>query len=117
MVRLTGNIAYAHTDATKSYLKQRLVYGGHTISLAFAQVVRAFPNAIGLLAWQKCDHLAPVLEEDIISSKITIHRKIFIKNQGHLYELSVSSAAKRIKDDGTYTQLEVLNWDLILWSH
>lgn len=117
LVRLTGNIAYAHTDATKSYLRQRLVYGGHTISLAFAQIVRAFPNAIGLVAWQKCNHLAPVLEEDIISSKLKIHRKLPIKHRGHLYELSVSSTAKRSKDDGTYAQTEVLSWDLILWSH
>ena len=33
LVRITGNIAYAHTDSTKSYLGKRLVYGGHTISL------------------------------------------------------------------------------------
>jgi 2-methylfumaryl-CoA hydratase len=29
LVRLTGNIAFAHTDASRSYLKKRLVYGGH----------------------------------------------------------------------------------------
>lgn len=66
LVRMTGNIAYTHTDASRSYLGRRLVYGGHTISLALSQVTRAMPNILTLIAWQGCDHLGPVLEEDKI---------------------------------------------------
>ena len=115
LVRITGNIAYAHTDSTKSYLGKRLVYGGHTISLAFAQILRAFPDSITLVAWQKCDHLAPVLEEDIISSEIKIIRKIPTDNGGFLYELQVISKASR-EQQGTMTQQDVLKWELVLWS-
>jgi len=74
LVRLTGNIAFAHTDASRSYLKKRLVYGGHTISLAYAQIMRAIPDTVTLIGWQRCDHLAPVLEEDIIRSEFEVLR-------------------------------------------
>jgi len=56
LVRLTGNIAFAHTDASRSYLGKRLVYGGHTISIALAQVARALPNIVTMVGWQGCDH-------------------------------------------------------------
>ena len=115
LVRITGNIAYAHTDSTKSYLGERLVYGGHTISLAFAQILRAFPNSITLVAWQKCDHLAPVLEEDIISSEIKIIRKKAIEKGGFLYQLFVKSKATR-KLNEEISQHDVLEWELVLWS-
>ena len=61
LVRLTLNLAMAHLDAGASYLGQRLVYGGHTISLAFAQTVRALPSIVTVCGWRSCEHLAPVL--------------------------------------------------------
>jgi acyl dehydratase len=66
LVRATLNLAMAHTDARLSYLGDRLVYGGHTISLAFAQATRALPNLLTLLAWEDCDHTATVVENDRI---------------------------------------------------
>ena len=51
LVRLSLNMAMAHTDARLSYLGERLVYGGHTIFMAFAQVTRALPNLLTILAW------------------------------------------------------------------
>ena len=117
LVRLTGNIAYAHTDPSKSYLGKRLVYGGHTISLAFAQVVRAIPNIINLVGWQGCDHLAPVLEEDIIQSNFKISRILPVKAGGSLYSLQVKTVAKRlVAEDTSLSESNVLSWDLVIWG-
>jgi acyl dehydratase len=46
LVRMTLNMAMAHTDARLSYLGERLVYGGHVVSIAHAQMTRALPNII-----------------------------------------------------------------------
>ena len=44
LARLTLNVARAHTDAGGSVHGRRLAYGGHTISIAAAQVTRALPE-------------------------------------------------------------------------
>lgn len=117
LVRLTGNIAYTHTDASRSYLGRRLVYGGHTISLAFAQVTRAMPHLVSMVAWQGCDHLGPVLEEDLIRSEFTLERLEPIAAGGHLAETHVKTWARRhdpAKD--AWEESAVLDWRLILWT-
>ena len=115
LVRLTGNIAFAHTDASRSYLKKRLVYGGHTISLAYAQIMRAIPNTIALIGWQGCDHLGPVLEEDIIRTEFTVANITPIPAGGSLYELNIDTYANRLDQDSNYVESKVLNWRLVLW--
>ncbi|MBT7624875.1 MAG: MaoC family dehydratase, partial [Proteobacteria bacterium] len=115
LVRLTGNIAFAHTDASRSYLNKRLVYGGHTISLAYAQIMRAMPNTIALVGWQGCDHLGPVLEEDIIRSEFTVTSIDPLQSGGSLYELNVYTYAKRINQEGEYVESKVLDWRLVIW--
>ncbi len=72
LVRLTMNLAMAHTDEAESYLGQRLVYGGHVISLACAQVSRALPRMATILAWAHCDHTAPVVEGDLLATRFRI---------------------------------------------
>lgn len=116
LVRLTGNIAFAHTDASRSYLKKRLVYGGHTISLAYAQIMRAIPDTVTLIGWQGCDHLAPVLEEDIIRSEFEVLRVNQVPSGGTLKELKVDTFAKRLNRDNEYEETQVLDWRLILWA-
>lgn len=115
LVRLTGNIAFAHTDASRSYLNKRLVYGGHTISLAYAQIMRAMPNTIALVGWQGCDHLGPVLEEDIIRSEFTVTSIDPLQSGGSLYELNVYTYAKRLNQEGEYVESKVLDWRLVIW--
>lgn len=115
LVRLTGNIAYTHTDASRSYLGKRLVYGGHTISLAFAQLTRALPHALTLVGWQGCDHLGPVLEEDIIRSEFTVTAREPHAGGGHLYELALETWAKRREGDA-WQESAVLDWRLVVWS-
>ena len=72
LVRLSLNMAMAHTDARFSYLGERLVYGGHTICVAFAQLTRALPNLLTILAWEGCEHVAPVVETDRLRSEVEV---------------------------------------------
>ncbi len=117
LVRMTGNIAFAHTDASRSYLGRRLVYGGHTISLAFAQVTRAMPNLVTLVGWQGCDHTGPVLEEDIIRSEFDVLDVQPVAAGGALYELRVETWALRPQAEARdYAENRVLDWRLVAWS-
>ena len=70
LARLSLNIAATHHDSRVS--GQRLVYGGHTIGLALAQATRLLPNLVAVLAWESCDHTAPVHEGDTLYSELTI---------------------------------------------
>lgn len=72
LVRLSLNMAMAHTDSRLSYLGERLVFGGHTIFMGFAQITRALPNLLGVLAWESCDHVAPVVENDRLRTEFTV---------------------------------------------
>lgn len=92
--RATLNLANAHTDARSSYLGERLVYGGHVLAIAFAQVTRALPNLVTMLAWERCDHLAPVLEGDRLRTEVTVLGKT-PGPVGALLQLAVRTYASR----------------------
>ncbi|OBJ72180.1 MaoC family dehydratase [Mycobacterium sp. 1274756.6] len=70
LARLTLNVAAAHHDSRGR--GRRLVYGGHTIGLALAQAGRLLPNLATVLAWQSCDHTAPVYEGDTLHSELHV---------------------------------------------
>jgi acyl dehydratase len=70
LARLTLNIAATHHDSRVG--GQRLVYGGHTIGLALAQVTRVLPNLVTVLGWESCDHTGPVHEGDTLYSEIHV---------------------------------------------
>ncbi len=72
LARLTLNVAMAHTDATSSGRGRRLVYGGHTISVAAAHATRAIPAIATILAWEGCDHLGPVFEGDVLRTELQV---------------------------------------------
>jgi acyl dehydratase len=72
LARLTLNAAMAHTDATSTAHGRRLVYGGHTISIAAAHATRALPALATILAWQSCDHLGPVFEGDVLRTELHV---------------------------------------------
>ena len=115
LVRLTLNIAYAHSDASRSYLGKRLVYGGHTIALAHQALTRAFPAMIGVIAWESCDHLGPVLEEDIISTTFSINNIRDFGERGKLYEIAAKCTAARRDGEGMIAK-DVLDWRPYIWS-
>ena len=110
LVRMSLNMAMAHTDARLSYLGERLVYGGHVISIAHAQVTRALPNIIAMLAWESCDHTAPTVENDRVRSEVTI---LDIRGQrsGSLVKLRVESFAARGNPE---VETKVLDW--VFWA-
>ena len=121
LARLTLNLAQTHTDAGASAFGRRLVYGGHTISIAAAQLVRALPNLVTILAWRSCDHLAPVFEEDVLRSEVEVTGLRPLDGGGGLVELRVEVHASRAVPGGTaggaepggaVEETRVLDWRL-----
>ena len=115
LVRLTLNLATTHTNAAASVYGQRLVYGGHTISMASAQILRALPNIVTVLAWRHCDHLAAVFENDRLHTEVIVKNKVSV-NGGGFVDLHVKVFAERsenapesVKDD------QVLDWGAIVF--
>jgi acyl dehydratase len=103
LARLTLNIAAVHHDSRIS--GQRLVYGGHTIGLALAQVSRLLPNLATVLGWQSCEHTAPVYEGDTLYSELHIESAEPTANGGVLGLRSLVYAAS-----DTETDRQVLDW-------
>jgi 2-methylfumaryl-CoA hydratase len=112
LARLTLNLAQTHTDAGASAFGRRLVYGGHTISIAAAQLVRALPNLVTILAWRGCDHLAPVFEEDVLRSEVEVCALHPLEAGGGLVELRVEVHATRGAGAEGGSEVRVLDWRL-----
>lgn len=91
LARLTLNIAATHHDSRVG--GQRLVYGGHTIGLAFAQANRLLPNVAAVLGWESCDHTGPVHEGDTLYSELHVESAIPSSNGGVLGLRSLVYAA------------------------
>jgi 2-methylfumaryl-CoA hydratase len=72
LARATLNLASTHTDPAVGPYGRRLVYGGHTISLAGAAATRALPNLVTILGWRSCDHTGPVFEGDVLRTEVTV---------------------------------------------
>jgi acyl dehydratase len=110
LVRLTLNVAAAHSDAGASSHGRRLVYGGHTISIAAGLATRALPNLATIVAWRGCDHLAPVFEGDVLALELTLEGKRPLPGgDAGLLDLRARVTAER--DDGTI--VPVLDWSLV----
>ena len=120
LVRLSLNMAMAHTDARLSYLGERLVYGGHVIFMAFAQATRALPNLLTILAWDSCDHTAPVLENDRLRTEVGIVEVVPAPrgSGGSLLRLHVESFAARgaIVAGSPEQETKVLDWKFWAWG-
>ncbi len=98
MARATLNMAMTHYDGAEGAYGEQLVFGGHTISLAAAQAVRALPNLVTILAWAGCDHTGPVFEGDMLSTELAIeglHPLGDDKSGGGLVELRARVTAER----------------------
>jgi len=72
LARVTLNLAAVHTDPGAGAYGRRLVYGGHTISIAGAHATRALPNLVTILGWRSCDHTGPVFEGDVLRTELTV---------------------------------------------
>lgn len=112
LVRLTQNLAMTHTDAGRSVYGKRLVYGGHTISMAASLLSRALPQLVTLLGWYHCDHTAPVFEGDILRSVFTLQEQGSVKGASLL---KIHSEVFATRGDQAPTQednVKVLDWSL-----
>ncbi len=104
LARLTLNIAATHHDSRVG--GQRLVYGGHTIGLAFAQATRLLPNIATVLGWQSCDHTGPVHEGDTLYSEVHVdgavplpdNRGGVLKLRSLVYAVGDGSEDRRVLD-------------------
>jgi acyl dehydratase len=110
LARLSLNVAGAHTDPGATGTGRRLVYGGHTIGIAFSQAVRALPNLVTVVAWRSCDHLAPVFEGDVLRSSVTIDAVDELDGLAALVELRLQTDADRVDESGIEP---VLDWRLV----
>jgi acyl dehydratase len=103
LARLTLNIAATHHDSRVG--GQRLVYGGHTIGLALAQVTRVLPNLVTVLGWASCDHTGPVHEGDTLYSEIHVEEAAALPD-GHGAVLTLRSLVYAVDE----TDRQVLDW-------
>jgi acyl dehydratase len=109
---MTLNLAMTHTDAGRGVYKKRLVYGGHTISLAAAQLSRVLPSLATVLCWYQCNHVAPVFEQDILSSVITVKGEMPAGN-GKILDLGIEVYAERGSEaPEPGSDIKVLDWQL-----
>ena len=109
LVRATSNMAWTHLDAGASHTGRRLVYGGHTISMACAQVSRALPGMATIVGWQSCDHLAPVFDGDVLQTRVSVLEAVPIKRGGGLCLLHAETTASRTGGNAESVS-NVLDW-------
>jgi acyl dehydratase len=106
LARLILNLAMVHHDSSAGG-GRRLVYGGHTIGLAAAQVARALPNLVTIVAWQSCDHLAPVREGDTLRSTIELEKTEPLASGGLVH---LRSHVRADRENGNE---DVLDWRFV----
>ncbi len=105
LVRLTQNLAPIHRDASLGQGGKRLVYGGHTVGLAQAGLVRLVPTAATVVGWHLCDHTGPVFEGDVVDVAVTLNAAEPVAN-GRLLAFTVIVHAER----GGADPVPVLDW-------
>jgi acyl dehydratase len=114
LVRLSLNVAGAHSDPAASGRGRRLVYGGHTIGIACSHLTRALPNLVTVAGWRSCDHLAPVFEGDVLHSVVTVEDVSVDGGLGAaLVGLRVETSAGRAERGGEGERDPVLDWRLV----
>jgi 2-methylfumaryl-CoA hydratase len=112
LVRATQNLAAAHRDAGLGQRGKRLVYGGHTIGLAQASLVRLVANTATVIGWHSCDHTGPVFEEDVLAVSATLEAEDQVGN-GRLLGFRVRVDAQR---EGSAEVFDVLDWRPVLFA-
>ena len=107
LARLTLNVAFAHHDGAEAVHGRRLVYGGHTIGIALAQLTRALPSLVTVVAWRSCDHLGPVFEGDTLRGEVEIEGVEPLAGGG-----GVAHLRSRVWADRGEERVQVLDWRL-----
>lgn len=104
LARLSLNLASVHTNPGRD--GRRLVYGGHTIGIACAQLARTVPGLAYIVAWHGCDHPSPVYEGDVLRSTFEVERVDPLRDGASLAQIRCTVEASR---DGACS-VEVLRW-------
>ena len=114
LARATLNMAHVHVDAHASPYQKRLVYGGHTLSMAAAQIMRALPNVVTIIAWRTCDHTAPVFENDTLRTEVQVLAKHPLETGG-LLDLHAEVYADRAAPlENPAEEIKVLDGKLVV---
>lgn len=113
LVRLTLNLAAAHSDAGSTTHGRRLVYGGQTISIAAAHAVQALPKLATVIAWHGCDHLGPVFEEDVLRTELSLESKEALENGGLVNLRALVWAERDDARTGERIEFQVLDWRFV----
>lgn len=108
LARLSLNLAHVHHDRY-SQPTGRLVYGGHTIGIALAQLTRTLPNLITIAGWHSCDHTGPVREGDTLVSSIEVLASERLASGLTALTLRVLVSARRDDRDSE----QVLDWKFV----
>jgi acyl dehydratase len=109
LARLSLNIATAHHDLHLSGRGKRLVYGGHTIGIAAAQLSRAVPSLVSIVAWHSCEHLGPVYEGDTLRSTVELERVDASRSGGGGF----AHLRSRVWAEREEGRSQVLDWRLV----
>lgn len=110
LARLTLNLAMAHTDGTSGTSGRRLVYGGHTISVAAAHATRAIGAIATIVAWERADHVGPVFEGDVLRTELSVEGTTPLDTGGGLAGLRAVVSAVRGDSDAPEA---VLDWRFV----
>ncbi|MBV8993219.1 MAG: hypothetical protein JO287_05860 [Pseudonocardiales bacterium] len=114
LARATLNLAATHTDPGASAYGRRLVYGGHTISIAGAHATRALPDLVTIVAWRSCDHTGPVFEGDVLRTELHVEA-VHPRDGYQLIDLRAVVHACPAEDAGDPTAADkpVLDWRFV----
>ena len=84
--------------------------------MAASQLARFLPSLAMIVCWFKCDHVAPVFEEDILSSRIHV-KEVNDVAGGRLIKLAIDVFAERVDTSGgTQSNIRVLDWQLAVMT-
>src|SRR5919199_188253 len=114
LARATLNLAAVHTDPGAGAYGRRLVYGGHTISIAGAHAARALPDLVTIVAWRSCDHTGPVFEGDVLRTELHVEA-VHARDGYQLIDLRAVVHAYPAADAGDPTAVDkpVLDWRFV----
>jgi acyl dehydratase len=79
--------------------------------MASAQLSRALPNLVTLIAWRGCDHRAPVFEGDRLRTELEVIATHELSSGAGLVDLHVRVSAERGAESAEPGKQEcVLDW-------
>jgi acyl dehydratase len=82
--------------------------------MASAQITRALPNLVTLVAWRSCDHTEPVFEGDVLYTEFSIDAKHSLAIGGGLIDLrAVVHATRGDQAQNPGAEATVLDWRVI----